>query len=239
MAAGTYYPSNGLNRGAQLLSLRTGIALYGGFAGNKTLLSQRKPAVHLTVLSGNIGDPGTPDDNSYHVVLGGGDSTAILDGFKIIGGSANANTGFNSQGGGLNVGFGNPTLRNLTFANNGAETGAGIYISAASPALTNVTFTNNSAHVGRRRRTSSNAHPHINHATFTSNSAEIGGGVDMQDSSSLSISNASFTKNSGHGGGAIVSSSNTGLTLTNVSFVNNTAFDPVAAPSTTTTQASP
>ena len=147
VAAGTYYPTNGINR-SLYFGLRTGIALYGGFAGNETLLSQRKPAVHLTILSGNIGDPGTPDDNSYHVVYGGGDSTAILDGFKIIGGNASAGTGFTSQGGGLYVGSGSPTLRNLTFANNQAETGAGAYISAASPALTNVIFTNNFAHAG-------------------------------------------------------------------------------------------
>ena len=58
VAAGTYYPTNGFNR-SLYFRLRTGIALYGGFAGNETLLSQRKPAVHLTILSGNIGDPGT------------------------------------------------------------------------------------------------------------------------------------------------------------------------------------
>ncbi len=146
VAAGTYYPTNGFNR-SLYFRLRTGIALYGGFAGNETLLSQRKPAVHLTILSGNIGDPGTSTDNSYHVVYGGGDSSAILDGFRIIGGNADASTGFNTQGGGLYT-FGSPTLRNLTFANNHAETGAGIYISAASPSLTNVIFTNNSAQSG-------------------------------------------------------------------------------------------
>jgi hypothetical protein len=42
--------------------------LFGGFSGNETVVTQRKPAVNITILSGNIGSAGSETDNSLQVV---------------------------------------------------------------------------------------------------------------------------------------------------------------------------
>ena len=56
VAAGIYYPDDGVTDNSRFIafSLRTGIAIYGGFVGTETLLTQRNFAVNLTTLSGDI-----------------------------------------------------------------------------------------------------------------------------------------------------------------------------------------
>jgi hypothetical protein len=99
VAEGTYYPG----------SLRTdyfrpseGLVLYGGFAGTETSITQRNTSAHETILSGDIGVPGTATDNSYHVIYG--DDNVIIDGFTITGGYAD---GPSALGGGVNYGGAN------------------------------------------------------------------------------------------------------------------------------------
>ena len=100
--------------------LKNGVGLYGGFAGAESLRSQRDPAANVSILSGEIGDPNSTSDNSYHVVIGSGtDATAVLDGFTITAGNASG-TSPASQGGGLYDNNGSPILNNLIFLSNSA-----------------------------------------------------------------------------------------------------------------------
>ena len=98
VAAGTYKPISGTDRTASFV-LKNGVAVYGGFAGNETDISQSNISVNSTILSGDIdsNDSQNPASNpnkivghnSYHVVDAGNvDSTAILDGFIITAGQA-------------------------------------------------------------------------------------------------------------------------------------------------------
>jgi len=81
--AGTYEPTTGTDRSATF-QLKSGVAVYGGFAGTETMLSQRDSSANITILSGDIGSLGDISDNSYHVVTGNGvDATAIIDGLII------------------------------------------------------------------------------------------------------------------------------------------------------------
>lgn len=69
IAAGTHRPSATGDRDAAFV-LPPACRLYGGFAGTETALSQAAPATNVTTLSGDIGLPGDPSDNSRRIVLG-------------------------------------------------------------------------------------------------------------------------------------------------------------------------
>ncbi|MGE3182407.1 MAG: hypothetical protein AB7N71_12310, partial [Phycisphaerae bacterium] len=114
VAAGTYKPGGATpTRSSSFRIGFAGVPIYGGFAGTETAVSQRNPVTNITILSGEIGDPNTVADNTYHVVtfltpFG----PPILDGFTITGGNANG-TGNNAFGGGLLVDLAGGTYRNL------------------------------------------------------------------------------------------------------------------------------
>ncbi len=150
VAAGTYKP-DGASPGDRLLSfeLVDGVALYGGFAGDETDLSQRPldpdpftidPAVD-SVLSGEIGDSGTIYDNSNHVVYCDNSSAGILDGFTVTGGYAP------DDGGGMFIDWAyGMTVTNCTFMANYSEyTGGGMVIVGDDTTVTNCTFRGNIA----------------------------------------------------------------------------------------------
>lgn len=145
VAAGTYKPTTGTDRTASF-TLKNGVAIYGGFAGTETARTQHNPVTNVTILSGEIGAAGV-EDNSYHVVNGGGtNDTAILDGFTITGGNANdldIITPPPNEGGGIYNENSSPRLMNLIFSNNSAGSGGGMYNRNSHPQLNNVTFLKN------------------------------------------------------------------------------------------------
>ena len=101
VASGTYRPTTTTNRDVSF-PLKNGVGTYGGFLGTETLRSQRDPAANVTILSGDIGTPGSSSDNSYHVVTADSTVTAstVLDGFTITGGNANGLSASNQDRGG-------------------------------------------------------------------------------------------------------------------------------------------
>ncbi|MBL4771999.1 MAG: hypothetical protein JKY61_12880 [Planctomycetes bacterium] len=127
VASGTYTPDPSSRE--RSIGLLNHVGIYGGFGGNEANRSQRNPdpATNGTVLSGEIGTQ-SATDNSYHVVISfNSGPDAILDGFQITGGYADG-TSFHGNGGGIWLGFANPTLRNLLIrANYANDLGGGIY----------------------------------------------------------------------------------------------------------------
>lgn len=169
VAKGTYQPGASQT---DSFKLKSGVALYGGFSGNETLLSQRNWVTHVTVLSGN--------NNNYNVVSGyGTNNTSILDGFTISDGYDTRNstlsslcTAFFCGGSGMRNDPGSPTLRNVIFENNTAiQSGGGMLNYNSSPILINVLFKNNKAAIGGGLYNHGGSKPTLINTTFVKNSA--------------------------------------------------------------------
>lgn len=205
VAAGQYRPTTGTSRTSSF-QLRNGVDLYGGFVGTETLLEERDLEANITVLNGDIGEPGTTSDNSYRVVTANNINTHIvLDGFRIMNGYSAAGNGYN--GGGLNVQNalgGNVHVRNCLFVNNySGSYGGGIYLAAAVVTLEDCTFNNNSAGTGGDGGAIYNGNNNggysilgIRGCRFINNTARRGacifGGLDFD---SLLIDRCMFTNN--------------------------------------------
>ncbi|HTV48912.1 MAG TPA: right-handed parallel beta-helix repeat-containing protein [Phycisphaerae bacterium] len=137
VAQGTYSPGDSRDATFQL---RTGIELYGGFAGLETQRNQRNWLKNKTILDGN---------GVYHVVTGADD--AILDGFTITGGD-----GFGGppegppqgpppgEGGGQSV----HTTPQAIMSGASNNTGAGMLNYQTAPTVRNCIFENNRAGKG-------------------------------------------------------------------------------------------
>lgn len=232
VAAGIYKPTTaGTDRSASFI-LMNDIAIYGGFLGNESSLSERNSKLHATVLSGDIGVLGDPRDNSTHVVQGGNtNSTAILDGFTIQGGYADGSMTDN-VGAGISNFYGNPTLRNLTIDNNSAGTGSAIYNYNSSPTLLNVTISNNGGLLGSRGGAmvnDTNSSPSLTNVTFYNNSSVYLGGAMLNFSNSnASMVNVTFVGNSANdttGRGGAIYNYGSNPSLLNVTFNGNSAFE--------------
>ena len=227
VAKGTYKP-HATDREASFV-LKSGVELYGGFNGTESGLEQRDPAAYPTILTGNIGDPGNHDDNSYHVVYSSGvDSTAVLDGFTITGGRANDNGDQygKGSGGGMYATGGSPTVRNCIFtANFALYYGGGMYNTESSPAVTNCTFSENRANHGGGMHNYVESSPTVTNCTFTGNSADIdGGGMQNHSNSDPTVTNCTFTGNSAdYGGGGGMKNSTSDPTVINCTFTGNSA----------------
>ncbi|MPT30962.1 MAG: T9SS type A sorting domain-containing protein [Chryseobacterium sp.] len=94
VAKGTYYPSLTSNRDDFLYVTRNDLKIYGGFTGTETSLNQRDAETNETILSGNIGNPNSATDNSYHIMIIDAynnpiDNSTQIDGFTFQDGNAN------------------------------------------------------------------------------------------------------------------------------------------------------
>ncbi len=170
VAGGTYKPTTGTDRAASFV-LNNGVALFGGFAGVETSLSQRIMAVSPTVLSGEIG-AFAKEDNSYHVVRSNGtNSTAVIDGFVITRGYANVGTS-DDKGGGMILVNASPTVRNISLRNNFATRGGGMAVTGSSSKMFNVAFLGNRATYGGGLYTHDGSNETYINATFAADSVE-------------------------------------------------------------------
>jgi hypothetical protein len=123
VAAGTY---------AERITMKNGVALYGGFAGTETARDQRNSIANVTTLKGN-------NDGTVVTISGGAGPTTRVDGFRITGGNA-------VNGGGIAITASSPTItNNLIRANMSSGHGAGIYCYDASPTIMWNSITFNSA----------------------------------------------------------------------------------------------
>jgi hypothetical protein len=218
VADGTYYPDsnssepNGNGDINKSFVLKSGVAIYGGFAGfGAPGPNIRNIKLYESILSGDlnendvyVADPcnlrtePTRAENSYNVVTSNGtDANTILDGFTVTAGNANTSVWPTGNGGGMLNVESSCTINNCTFIEDSAEQGGAIY--------------NHHSTV------------HISNCSFIRNSSRYDGGAMTNDTSSLSeLVNCDFTFNkSSNNGGAILNSRQSNATLTNCLFIYN------------------
>ncbi|MCH7700259.1 MAG: VCBS repeat-containing protein, partial [Planctomycetes bacterium] len=259
VAAGTYLPDRGVNQTpsdrSAAFQLLNDLAVYGGFAGTETELDERDPVENVTILSGDLeGDDGpnleNTKENAYHVVTASNTNpTAVLDGFTITGGNADAQNPDDS-GGGFYCELGNLTLIGCTFAansavgdggamynrlSNGALTGCtflanvaagnggAVANSGSSPRFTEVTFCANTAGDGGAMYNYRSGNPVLSECVLDGNVAlSDGGGMFNDDRSNPELDQCTFTANVAAGaGGGMFNDANT--VLERCEFIGNTA----------------
>ncbi len=196
IAGGIYRPvASGLR--THSFELVSGVELHGGFDGSENWLHERDPAAPETILSGDIGTVGNPDDNLYHVISATHViSSTVLEGLTINGGNADGN-GENGLGGGLYSKGGSLRLINVTFAGNAAIYGGGLYNEGGSPTLFNVAFSGNVAESEGGGMVSAGSSPILINTTFSRNTAGSGGGIFHTGGGDVSLTNSILWGNSG------------------------------------------
>lgn len=238
VAAGTYYPVTCTNCSATDRSfsfeIKTGVSVYGGFAGNETMLDQRDWQSNQAILSGDIDGDNTLANNAYNVIYTQGVSEAtLLDGFMITGGNADLSSASlgsrqNSGAGWYNDGssgaaHSNPQVRNCTFQNNqavgygGAMYSDGGFSGDASPSLEQCVFSDNVAGydggaVCNNGEFSGQSNPTYTNCTFSGNQATqpgVGGGgavynIGVEGVCSPVFSNCLFSGNNASYNGGAV-----------------------------------
>lgn len=234
---GTYKP--GTVR-TDTFTIMNGVAVYGGFLGTETQLSERNPDPANTILSGDIGDVDVYTDNSFHVVtIDNAGTSTLLDGFTVTRGYVTDADG-NAYGAGVLVTNSSPTLNNLFITDNYAGNtvgsgGGGVYIDGpptlplVQPTISNVTFFQNYSGRGGGLF-SQRSSPVLTNVVFEENEAlgTGGGGANFQNLNPTDpyinpiLTNVSFINNTATGGGGMFLGTSSG-SLTNVTFSGNSA----------------
>ncbi len=224
VAQGTYFPTAGTDQST--FEPKSGVKLYGGFAGTETDLTQRDWETNQTILSGDIGISGDSLDNSYTILyLDNPDSLTVIDGLIFRYGYAGyptndqAPTSRFRSGGAMYIQSdweSYPMIRNCRFEHNSARNhGGAVYVNGTgsfdtAPTFQDCIFEYNTALTDggavARIGNSDLERPDFVDCKFTENKAgRYGGGLYFQDAfvdSWVDVSGCSFMKNEATNEGA-------------------------------------
>lgn len=156
VAAGKYVPTTNNDRNIAF-KIPSGVKVFGGFTGKESSLDERNYSRNHTILSGEIGNPSSTEDNSYTIVyFERVNRNTVIDGFMIQNGYSDGtgNKGdirragagiFNDGSGGVSV----PVIQNCIFSGNFGRDGGAIYNYSyggeASPSIISCEFMYNKA----------------------------------------------------------------------------------------------
>jgi hypothetical protein len=237
VANGTYRPTfrtTPSNPRTATFKLVSGVRLYGGFSGFETSLSQRDPAVNISLLTGDIGTTGVATDNSYHVVFGENisDTTTTFDGFEVIAGNANGSYPHDG-GGGIFLVNSDITVANCYFSGNVARFGGAMNNRTSDTVVTATDFENNNSLTGDGGAVYNTivARPVFTDCIFRNNSASSKGGAmyTYGSTASLRIDNCVFEDNSAGLDGGAMHNDAVSAVITGSLFVDNHATDDAGA----------
>lgn len=239
---GTYYPSVYPSGCAGCSSprdytflMKSGVKIYGQFAGTESSITERVLGVGESVLSGDLTNDGINTNNAYHVVsfVNIYSPATTLDGFTIKNGHANINSSISipfgttlytynrNWGGGVLFIRSRGLLTNCSVVNNYATYGGGLLNSNISyPTITNSIFVGNSAVDGAGIYNHVNSSPAIIYTTIANNIASsAGGGMYNYDNSNPEIQNTIIWNNTSPTFGGIAN--NGGTPVVSYSIVQN------------------
>ncbi len=227
VAAGTYTPSDEPGQFAAF-EVPSGLAVFGGFAGNEATRNPRDVNANVTILSGDLlgNDVNGPEDpsrweNSENVIRTKDrgnpydGALIVLDGFTITGGhpprpqfGGDAHD-YNTFGGGVNAFYANLLISRCTFTGNFATYGGAVYSRRSNITIQQCTFRHNAANQGGALMlTSFGDQAIITESTFFENIASSGGAISVEYDrvGTTIITSCAFTRNHANStGGALVS----------------------------------
>lgn len=237
IAKGTYVPSYdyGLGGGNRYYHFRLtdGVAIYGGFAGTETAISQRatygEGEANETILSGDLNgdDSGLSNisDNCYHVIYNPSGTTLTIsttvDGLSIVGGNSNTPGGI---GGLIYFDQDNKTAKlvgvTLRYAS-AWSAGAAIALNNSSIELENC-YMHEVVSTHGVFQTIGSTNIRIKNTKFRDCYAHNGdGAVFFSNASTVTVSNCLFYDNLAHGNAGVISNSWSNFTFNNCTFSNN------------------
>ena len=170
-----------------VVTLKSGVHIYGGFAGTETLREQRDWAAHETIIDG-----GGARRCVYGQDIASGDAT--LDGFTMRNGKATSGAGMYNSGS-------SPQVANCKFLSNTASSsGGGMYNNdSSSPTVSNCTFEGNTATLAGGGMRNYSSSPQVIDCVFTGNQVtgaeSDGGGMANSESSSPVVTSCRFLNN--------------------------------------------
>ena len=225
VAAGTYrvFQTSVFNT----VTLRSGVALYGGFAGGETSRDARNPTVNETILDG-----GHPTENvqTIHVVTALETVDATLDGVTVRGGFAQGPRAEDSLGAGMQALGATMTIASCRFEDNySTRDGGGLYLYGSDLVIRDSSFVAN-------RAIGDGAGILVAFSTLSLDRCEIrgnstvlaaslnGGGVNIQASAVQAV-NTLIVDNLATGlGGGIYAVYSPEITLLHCTVASNTAY---------------
>ena len=213
VASGTYNQTTapyGANQ-PQTINLKTGVSLYGGFAGTETLRTQRNPVVNISILDGGGGV-------TVLAAPPGASATTVLDGFTI-------RNGRSTSGGGIACISSAMTIsNNIITSNTALYYGGGIYVESSAVTIANNTITGNNAPFGAGITCMESASPVIKNNKITTNTASYdGSGIYCYHNTTPIIANNTVTSNTALSEGAGIYCHDSSPKIANNVIVGNTA----------------
>jgi predicted outer membrane repeat protein len=225
VAEGVYRPN--LNSDQEIsFELKSGVVILGGFNGTETDPTERDWEMYPVVLDGDVNLNGGSFGKSFQIVRAVDvDSTAVLDGVTIQGGSA---LGIDqSSGGGIYIENSSPILRNLIIQNCFGFSGGGAWVGDSSSAVFyNCTFIENNVSEGSPGGgvLVINSSAEFLNCTFTDNNAFFGGAIANLGSSILVDSSIFSINSSAMNGAGVFNDNSAQLFVYESEFNGNSAF---------------
>ena len=218
VAKGSYQPPAG-----QSFRMVKSVKIIGGFKNTDISLNQRDFKVNKTICKAN-GNRVFINDYTGFEQDARMDTTAVLDGFTITGGTTPV-TSAGVGGGGMLNNYASPKIQNCIFIRNGTDQNGGAVcnINLSSPYFSGCVFEENNSRDGGAAINYYESNPWFTNCFFIKNTAAGSGGALYSHQGSVWLTNCVFAQNGAGVSSCLYTAQRSVITINNCSFVNNSA----------------